>query len=258
MFFDNNGRCLAELTNFPVYKNSRNYFSLDKDIKDKVDLKNIYLNYNKNYNLKINVSFEEFQSKINNISKSILSNEKIKNINNGVGFPFIIPKLDNPDIGSNLKDIFIPALKKSYLSKFPNYDFINHIKDDLSNKIDTWKDSRYQKILSASKEKDIIGILYPCLNEFSFPAANDIIKKLPNNLILSGGYEIFSALIGTPDLLFKEDKYPPLLWFSSMKNNKDENLSYHIESYGYNLTLNERAHLNQAAEYWWHSLSVIG
>ena len=50
---------------------------LDKDIKDKVDLKNIYLNYEKNYNLKINVSFEEFQLKINNISKSILSNEKI-------------------------------------------------------------------------------------------------------------------------------------------------------------------------------------
>jgi len=80
---------------------------------------------------------------------------------------------------------------------------------------------------------------------------------LPEKFVLSGGYEIISALIGTPEMLFDKDKYTPLLWFSSMKNFDDENISYHIEPYGYNITLNERAHLNQAAEYWWHSLSIL-
>ena len=257
MLFDSKGRILADLTNFPAHKKSRYYFSLDENIKEKINLKNIYSNYEKNYQINLNVSFDEFESKINNLLKSISSNEKIKNISNGVGFPFIIPKLDSNDIGTNLKNVFIPALKKSYSKKFPKYDFTNHIKDDLSNKIDIWQGSRYEKILSDTLEKDVVGILYPCLTEFSFPAANDVLHKLPENFILSGGYEIFSAFIGTPEILFKKDKYPPLFWFSSMKNNIDNNLCYHLEPYGYNLTLNERAHLNQAAEYWWHSLSIL-
>jgi len=257
MYFDDKGRCIPNYTKFPVNKKSRYYFSLDENIKQKIDLNKIYSNYQNFYGTKLNINQDEFIEKIKEIQKKINLDDKIKNINEGVGFPFIIPKLSSADIGSNIKNIFLPALKKSYKNKFQNYEFINHIKFDLSNKLDIRKESRYENIISKSLNEEIVGILYPCLNEYSFPAAYEVLKNLPEKFVLSGGYEIISALIGTPEMLFDKDKYTPLLWFSSMKNFDDENISYHIEPYGYNITLNERAHLNQAAEYWWHSLSIL-
>ena len=85
----------------------------------------------------------------------------------------------------------------------------------------------------------------------------DRLKNLPENFILAGGYEIISALVGCPSLLRKDKGYPPLLWLSSLHNSEDNNICYHLEPYGYNLTFNRRAHLNKAAEYWWHSIAII-
>jgi len=44
---------------------------------------------------------------------------------------------------------------------------------------------------------------------------------------------------------------------SIAKDNTNPNIGYFIEPYGYNLTFNKRPHFNQAAEYWWHSLSIV-
>lgn len=257
MFFDNKGRVNTTLTSKKVIKNSRYYFSLDENIKSKIDLKNIYNNSVKFFNTNFNSSIDDFENRIHVIRGKLNENENTKNILNGFSIPFILPKFSSNDIGTNIQEKLIPSLIKSYAKKFPNYELQNHIKYDLKGKIDCWNNSRYEKIIKNSQEKETIGILFPCLNEFSFPAAIEVIGKLPENFILSGGYEIISALVGTPEYLFREDKYPPLLWFSSMKNVHDNNISYHLETYGYNLTFNQRAHLNDAAEYWWHSISVI-
>ena len=151
----------------------------------------------------------------------------------------------------------MPAIKKSYEKCFPDYEFINHCKEKLEDNISIWDNSRYQKMITKCSENEVIGILYLSMNEFSFPAANEAINKLPENFVLSGAYEIMTSIIAVPELLFKKEKYPPLLWFSALKNKQDDNLSYHIEPYGYNLTFNIRAHLNEAAEYWWHSTTLI-
>ena len=257
MFFDNKGRAKATLTTKKVIKNSRYYFSLDENIKRKIDLKNIYNNSVNFFNTSFDSSVDDFENRINSIKEKLNENENTKNILNGYGIPFIFPKFSSNDIGSNIQQILIPSLIKSYAKKFPNYELQNHIKYNLKGKIDCWNNSRYEKIITNSQERETIGILFPCLNEFSFPAAIEVIGQLPENFVLSGGYEIISALVGTPEYLFREDKYPPLLWFSSMKNIDDNNISYHLEPYGYNLTFNQRAHLNDAAEYWWHSVSII-
>ena len=257
MFFDNKGRFLTDHISKKVIKNSRYYFSLDEEIKNKIDLKKIYNNSTKFFNIKFNISVNEFEQKINDIKSKLNDNENTKNILNGFSIPFILPKLSSKDIGLNIQEKLVPSLVKSYKEKFPDYEIQNHIKNDLKGQIDYWDKTRYEKIIINTQEKETIGILFPCLNEFSFPAAIEAIEKLPENFVLSGGYEIISALVGTPEFLFREDKYPPLLWFSSMKNIDDNNISYHLEPYGYNLTLNQRAHLSDAAEYWWHSVSVI-
>ena len=120
-----------------------------------------------------------------------------------------------------------------------------------------WKNTRNEKIIKKIKSQDVVGLLFPCLNEFSFPAAIETINNLPENFILAGAYEIMSSAICFPDLLRRDDGYPPLLWFSSNYNSENQNISYHLEQYGYNLTFNKRAHLDLASEYWCHSLVVV-
>ncbi len=257
MLFDSKGRCLADLTNFQAHKKPRYYFNLDEKINKNIDLKEIFENISNNISSDLSISFDQFENKIKKIKENLSLNDQTKNILNGFGFPFIIPKLPSKDVGTNLQKIFLPALERSYKQKFPNYELQNHVKFNLENKISLWENSRYKTLIDRSLEEEIVGIFFTCLNEFSFPAAIDVIKKMPDNFMLSGGYEIISAIIGKQNILFREDKYSPLLWFSSMKNIDDENLSYHIEPYGYNITFNERAHLNAAAEYWWHSITLI-
>ena len=101
------------------------------------------------------------------------------------------------------------------------------------------------------------AMLLPFVTEYSIPAAIEKINELPQQFILAGGFDTCSAFIGTPNLLLRKDGYPPLIWMTSLINN-DDTIGYHIESYGYNLTFNRRAHLGHAAEYWSHALVVLG
>ena len=256
MYFDESGRCTTKLTSHEVYHKSRSYFQIDETLKQKIDLKQIYNNLHHSYSANITTTYEIFLDKINNLKNKINKDEKLKNINNGISIPFIIPKLIKTDIGNNIQEIFIPSLEKSYKKIYPDYEFKNHCSEDLLNKITYFSESKYGNFLKKSEKEEIVGLYFPCMNEFSFPAALETIKKMPFELNLSGGYEILSSLIGMPNLLFRKEKYPPLLWFSSLRNVENDKIGYHIEPYGYNLTFNRRAHLDQAAEYWWHSITI--
>ena len=44
------------------------------------------------------------------------------------------------------------------------------------------------------KKQNLTGILFPALNEFSFPAALETVSKLPDHMILAGGYEIMASM----------------------------------------------------------------
>jgi hypothetical protein len=253
--FDSNGRFIN--TDHTLgYTSSRNYFCLDKNIKSKIDKKKIYKNCKDFFKSKILISEEDFFKEINIIEKKISSNDDINQIENCVSIPFILPVLDSTDIGKNLLDIFIPALKLSYSSRFPKYEFINHIKDDLKNLLIPSQNSSYDKIIKNTKTKNLVGKTYLCLNEFSFSGAEKALAEVNNNFYLSGAYEVMTLLICMPELLTNTEKYPPLLWFSSMRHSENPNIGFHLEPYGYNLNLNKRAHLNLISEYWWHSLSI--
>lgn len=257
MLFDNEGRCLASLSDKASNEKSRYYFNLDTELKTKIDLKKIYENFEISFNISQNLNFETFEKEINEIKNKIESNPETNNLRNNFSFPFYVPKQKDKDIGSNLQNFFFPKLDKAYKLQFPEYEFKNHCMGSIEKKIKFIDNSNYDSFLNKLNSTGIVGLIFPCLNEFSFPATQDIIKLLPKNFFLSGGYEIISALIGQPNILMRKEKYPPLLWFSSLINREDDNIGYHIEPYGYNLTFNERAHLHQAAEYWWHSISVV-
>ena len=257
-YFDADGRCVTVFAESEVYKKSRKYFQLNVNNINKFPIKENYNNLKKFLCSDVDISFKEFEIIINKLKKDLEANDKYKNILNGISVPFILPKNSNDDIGTNIIDKYLPALSKSFKNFYPEFEFKNHCKENIKNQVGIWNNSKYEKIIEKLKDSFVIGLLFPNLNEFSFPAAIETVEKLPENFILAGGYEIISAFVGCPSLLRRDVGYPPLLWFSSLHNLNDDNLCYHLEQYGYNLTFNKRAHLNQAAEYWWHSLVVIG
>ncbi len=256
--FDQLGRCSPELTSEEVIKKSRKYFYVDEAVREKLDDSEIFKNLKNYYNDQINIDYDEFIQRISKLRNKVEQDSSIKNIRNSINIPFILPIIkDHNDIGKDIDTLLIPKLIKSFKDKFPDYDFVNHCKVNLEGNISATKVSRYDQIIENLKTKNSVGILYLSLNEFSFQAAENVITKLPEYFYLTGPYELFSVLIGFPGLLLRNDKYPPLIWISSIKNNTNPNIGYVIEPYGYNLTFNKRPHFNQANEYWWHSLSIV-
>ena len=61
-------------------------------------------------------------------------------------------------------------------------------------------------------------------------------ETLPNitNLCLSGHVDITSVIVGTPDLLIHEEKYPPVLCLSAVQHN-DPKLMLCFKAYGHHL-----------------------
>ena len=135
IFFDDDGRCTTALTKHKLYKKSRKYFQLDnKRIKNyKTD--QIFNNLKKFLCKDLEFNSSEFEQKIISIKNNIKKDKKIENILNGISVPFIIPKLDDEDIGLNIEKTFFPALKNSFRNEFNEFNLINHLKDGLKNQI---------------------------------------------------------------------------------------------------------------------------
>ena len=243
-YFESDGRCVTSFAKSKVYTKSRKYFSVEEERIKKIPLIENYQNIKNFLCSDIDLSFEQFKDSIDKIKNDLSSNVDTKNILNSVGIPFILPKTKIDDVGTNIKDIYLPALEKSFKNAYPEYNFTNHCKDKLKNEIGIWEGARYQNLVERLKKENIVGLLFLNLNEFSFPASIETINNLPENFILAGGYEVISSLIGCPSTLRRDVGYPPLLWFSSLKNLNDDNLCYHIEPYGYNLTFNKMMLLN--------------
>lgn len=255
-FFDSNGRFIIKNEKHG-YLTSRKYFDLANDVLESIDKHQIFLNAKENFKEKIIISEQDFFDQLDKIDKIIDKNNRNHNLKKSVAVPFIIPIMDSNDIGTNVEKILLPALQTSYKKKFPEYNCINHIKDEFAGLMKISKESRYEKIVDNSNKKNIVGKTFFSLSEFSFLGAEKAISDMDQNFNLSGPYEIMSSLVGVPNLLYNEEKYSPLLWFSAVKHTNNPNIGFHIEPYGYNLHLNKRSHLNLVAEYWWHSVSSV-
>jgi hypothetical protein len=168
-----------------------------------------------------------------------------------------LPKASYQDIGTALEDDYIPVVEKAYIEQFPEYSFTNHSPKSLQNQLQVTPGGRHQQVLDAMADEIVVGIYFPCLLEYSVPAAVERMATLPENFLLAGGFDTAAAFVSAPELLFKKEGYPPLLWMSGLTS-VEENVGYHFEAYGYDLTFNRRVHLGQVAEYWASALVVLG
>lgn len=252
--FDGHGRCIPSELGTAVHRKTRHYFAF---AQPEINYADIHARITGHLGISACLSAMEFERRAEAILQRLRDDPMTRGIANGVRVPIILPKASYPDYGEVLEQIYLPAVNNAFAEKFPEYNFANHHKSGLAGKLGVAPQSRHQRLLAAMRQDQIVGYFFPCLTEYSIPAALEQISKLPEQFLLAGGFDTSAALIGSPDLLLRTDGYPPLLWLAAMTGKK-ENVGYHFEAYGYNLTFNRRPHFGQVAEYWASGLVVLG
>jgi len=253
-YFDEFGRCIPEGLSNAVHQESRRYF-LIKDVD--INYSDIFNRIKKHLGSDGGITLEEFETRSKAILDGVNSDPQTKNITNGIAVPFFIPQNNSSDIGKSLVENYLIALKNSFQELNPEYEFIDHCTEDLTGNIKVSSNTRHQDLVDRLKQETIVGVYFPSLLEYSIPACIERLKSLPSNFLLAGAFDTSAAFIGYPNLLLREDGYPPMLWMSAIEGPKP-GIGYHIEAYGYNLTFNRRPHLGDTAEYWAHALTVLG
>jgi len=253
-YFDEYGRCIPGNLKASAHEQSRRYFNI---VQPEVNYSDIYSRLVQELGVGNAIDLDAFKSRAKSILTMLEKDEYCKNITQGVGVPFILPKEKYGDIGGVFEARYLPAVEKAFIKLFPQNDFTNHCKSSLKGKFKVRPDSRHDRLIAAMEKECVVGYYFPCLLEYSLPAALERVKTLPEQFLLAGCVDTAAALVGSPDLLLRKDGYPPLLWLSGLLGAEPE-AGYHFEAYGYDLTFNRRAHLNQVAEYWASGLVVLG
>jgi hypothetical protein len=253
--FDEHGRCVPGALSNPVHAATRRYFLIETPT---IDYAAIAARFHAAFGADKLISAAEFQTRAEKILAELKANPATEGLTRGVAVPFMLPKIAaGADIGATLENVFLPAIEAGYNVRYPDYDFVNHHQTGLAGKLSVAANTRHERLLQAAADEVVVGYYFPCLTEYSYAAAREKLQSLPQNVLLAGGYDTAAAFIACPDLLFRENGYPPLLWLSALDGEK-ENIGYHFEAYGYNLNFNRRAELGLVAEYWWHGVSVLG
>jgi hypothetical protein len=253
-YFDSNGRCIPNGIASEYHKQTRRYFILEQP---KIDYAATYARLVKHLAIQQSITANDFAERAENILEKLRHDPACSNILNGVHVPFMLPKQTSKDIGTLLDSHYINAVKSAFEDTFPNNSFTNHYKDSLNGKLSINKNSRHERLLSEQAEQVIVGYYFPCLMEYSVPAAIEQSSHLPEQFILAGGYDTSAALVGSPDLLLRKEGYPPVLWMAALDTEKT-GVGYHFEAYGYNLTFNRKPHFDRVAESWTSGLVVLG
>ncbi len=252
--FDAHGRLIPRNLKNGVLAKSRRYFSITQP---EVDYGKMYARLTKHLNIGDTVSQVEFTQRAEKILEKLRSDANLSNILNGVRVPFMLPVEAAADIGTLLENKYLPAVQSAFADAFPDKNFSNHHKGGLAGKLAIALGSRHEKLLKAQQTQVLVGYYFPCVMEYSVPAAIEQMTQLPEQFLLAGGVDTAAAMVAAPDLLLRKDGYPPVLWMAALDAEKT-GAGYHFEAYGYHLTFNRRVHLDQAAESWTSGLVVLG
>jgi hypothetical protein len=253
-YFDNFGRCIPNGLKADHHLNTRRYFLLEQP---EINYKAIYERLVKHLKIESAISLQEFTHRAESILDHLRADENCKNILNGVHVPFMLRKKPIVEMGLELEQHYIYAVKNAFEESFPTKTFTNHHKEGLEGKLKVAEGSRHQQLVEAMQKDIVVGYYFPCLMEYSVPATLEQVAKLPEQFLLAGGCDTAAAIVGSPDLLLRNDGYPPVIWFAGLDAEK-QGVGYHFEAYGYNLTFNRKPHFDRVAESWTSGLVVLG
>lgn len=252
--FDNHGRRIPPALSSPVNQVSRRYFRIEQP---ELDSALVFERISRYLGPPVSLTPEEFAERVQAIRNRLTGVRVLASMVAGVCVPFFLPAARHADIGEALDNRYLPSVDSSFSDAYPQFSFTNHNPWPLTGKLEVQAGSRHDELIGTMRNADVVGCYFPCLTEFSVPAALEQMVQLPRGLLLAGGYDTCAALVGSPSLLKRNSGYPNMLWLAALRA-EEENVGYYFEAYGQNLTFNRRAHFGQVSEYWASGISVIG
>ena len=233
--FDDHGRRLPTANDRVFREKPSFYYKINQP---NFDFNLILERTKKNLMVIDNFSAADFESKANLLLEKLKTNEEFSLLTNGVHIPFVYRNTSKGvDLGKNLEETILPALKKSFTEKFPEAHFkaVLQSNSELQGNIKVHPESRYDQFLDDSSE-GVIGWFFPqAFQEFDIDSQRNQMSKLPEindvKMCLSGGMDIGAAVIGSPELLINKDYYSPILCMSSFVH-RDERLVLLLKAYG--------------------------
>jgi hypothetical protein len=185
-----------------------------------------------------NIGLEKFKASLDDLKNRFQGVHSIKNLFKGVHIPFIVPKINDieKDLSYTTIERFLPSVESSFKRHYPKAHFkaIMQGGSTLSGNLRVEERSRYEHLLKAAFDSDLIGWYFPqALQQFDIESQVSQTEELPNEsgLCLSGPMELLLANIGKPDLLINEAGYPPILTMPAVKQ-VDKKLTLALKSYG--------------------------
>jgi hypothetical protein len=231
--FDEKGRRL-NTSNYRVFQpEGLDYYHIKNPIGN---YNQIVANYN-NVNYAVDIEADSFRDQCERLMEKIAEVSVINRLLKGVCVPFFVPKLSKyRDVADVLVDQSLPFVEKSFTTRFPDARFRAVLQGGgaLRGNLRIAEGSRYASLLESATEGPIIGLYFPqALQQYDIESQVRQMGEIPENLplCLSGPLEIFSAVIGNPDLLINEEGYSPILCMSSIAHT-DARLTLVLKAYG--------------------------
>ena len=174
------------------------------------------------------------------LKQKAMSEPLIEGLFKGVHVPFICPQSSGEtDLGIEIEKIALPSVAASFKAAFSDLHFKATLQGSskLSNELSVAFSSRYEKFLELHRKGTIAGWYFPqALQEYDIASQRKQMDSLPlpNDLVLSGGVDTASVLVGSPGLLINKEDYPPVLCVSALKHS-DERLMLCFKAYGHHL-----------------------
>lgn len=150
-------------------------------------------------------SVEEFTDRSEAIVECLRKNEATANILNGHHLPICIPKLEVSDYGNVFEKLFLKVLERAYGNVFPDRRFLNHLRGRLGKRLAVHPESRHQRLVARMSHRPVVGVYFPtAFHGYSAQVSRGMMRALPSNMLLAGGFDVATALIAYRDMLVSD------------------------------------------------------
>ncbi len=208
--FDRNGRRIPKDLEAAVCDPDRNFYLKQPRLKTVDDYADRLVRFQEAFRSGPVMSAADFEGQSKKLIYEIKNSKSLGNLINGVYLPIILRQIGAKhfDYGRILEGVFLPALEFSHKKQFPKREFLNRRSGKLAGKISI-ADGGHEKLVEIIKRENVVVIYFPNpLQGFSDFAAREQMSDLPESLILSGGFDIATAMAMYPDILAR-DFYTP-------------------------------------------------
>lgn len=163
----------------------------------------------KEYLGKTDITSTELQEKTEQLLEQLSQDESVANLKNAVHLPVILSKQDIKDYGQALEQLLASA-GRAYQAQFPNREFYNHRKGTLKGQVRIVHAS-HGRLVERTQQEQVVALCFPNpLQGYSINASREQMTTLPDNILLTGGFDTVTAMAMYPDVLARDWHTPGL------------------------------------------------